>query len=86
MAHTYGPGAKGRQQTVRRLLRLWQRVEGRRYRPPTRVLAEAFEVHWRTIHRDLALLEELGFAVPPELPAHFADADAVQAAGWRHRA
>lgn len=75
MGHTFRPGARGRSAGLRRILQVWQRIEGRRFRPATRLLAEEFQVHWRTIHRDLALLEELHFAVPPEAPAYFADAE-----------
>lgn len=78
-------GARGRLAGVRRVLQVWRRVEGLRYRPTVRQLADEFQVHWRTIARDLAVLEELRFAVPPEVPAHFADAEPVRPPAWSER-
>lgn len=54
---------------MRRVLLLWRHIDGRRYRPSLAALAETFQVHTRTVRRDLALLEELHFDVPPPLPA-----------------
>ena len=50
--------------TLRRLLRLAGRIKGLRVAPPLAVLAEEYGVCWRTIHRDLALLERAGYVVP----------------------
>lgn len=67
----WGRGARGRTASVRRVLLLWKAVEGRRYRPTTRELASQLGVHPKTVRRDIAVLEELHFAVPPQPPACF---------------
>jgi len=53
----------GRNVTVRRLLKLWRRVETMRY-PSVKALAAEFKVHQRTIRRDLEVLEDIGCRVP----------------------
>ena len=47
-----------------RALTLARRVEGLRRLPSINELAHAFNVHRRTICRDLAALEEAGWLVP----------------------
>lgn len=64
-------GARGRLAGVRRVLLVWQRLEGRRYQPPVTELAQELHVHPRTVKRDIALLEELHFRVPPPLPPRY---------------
>jgi predicted DNA-binding transcriptional regulator YafY len=58
------PGPRGRNATIRRLLRLAKRLEGLQTRPSVYALAPEFGVHPRTIARDIALLEELYVLVP----------------------
>lgn len=67
----YGSGGRGRAASTRRVLRLWQFLEGRRYQPPVSDLAAELGVHPRTVKRDIALLEELYFPVPPPLPSRY---------------
>lgn len=52
-------------------LQVWQRLEGRRFRPAADDLAREFGVNRRTILRDIAILEELYFDVPPPMPIHY---------------
>lgn len=54
-----------RNEGLRRTLCLLRRVESLRYAPPVKSLAREFGVTTRTIRRDLALLEEVGYRVPP---------------------
>ena len=47
-----------------RALTLARQIEGLRYLPSINELAHAFNVHRRTVIRDLAALEEAGWPVP----------------------
>lgn len=60
------PGPRGRNATIRRVLRLWTHLQGRRTRPSIYQLAPVFSVSARTIARDIALLEECHLPVPPQ--------------------
>jgi predicted DNA-binding transcriptional regulator YafY len=55
---------RARAESLRRILALKARLDGRRYAPRLVDLAREFECHERTIRRDLELLEELGVTVP----------------------
>lgn len=70
------PGQKARPVTTRgralvRVLRLWRLLDGRRYRPSATELGRELGVSYRTIHRDIKVLEEAYLAVPPALPQIF---------------
>lgn len=53
-------GRKGRDETLRRTLRLFARIGKARYVPPIADLAVEFGVTTRTIRRDLESLEAVG--------------------------
>jgi len=55
----------GRSVIVRRLARLMVLCETRRVLPSLQDLAQELGVHPRTIRRDLAVLSEAGWPVPP---------------------
>ena len=57
-----------RNKALVRALRLWRLLDGRRYRPPTLVLARHLQVTTRTIYRDIGALEEAHLPVPPPVP------------------
>ena len=67
----FGDGARGRSAAVKRVLRLWQLLDGRRYLPPLSHLATELGVTTRTVRRDIAVLEELYFRVPQKLPCRY---------------
>jgi predicted DNA-binding transcriptional regulator YafY len=57
-------GAGNRQNSLRRVLCLMEKLRLDAYAPPLAELAEEFHVTTRTIRRDLELLEEVGVYVP----------------------
>lgn len=79
-------GPRGRNASIRRVLLVWKAVQGRRFRPPANELAQRFGVHFRTIYRDFALLEELHFAVPPPLPDNYHAAVGAEKARYSEKA
>jgi predicted DNA-binding transcriptional regulator YafY len=57
-------GAGNRQNSLRRVLCLMEKLHLDAYAPPLAELAQEFQVTTRTIRRDLELLEEVGVYVP----------------------
>lgn len=57
-------GTRGRNESLRRVLLLMQRIEGERYLPSLDDLARDLGVCRRTVYRDLQLLESIGHRVP----------------------
>lgn len=62
---TFGPGASGRNAGLRRVLLLLRQLQDQAVRPTVPELAARLQVTPRTVYRDLALLEELHFRLPP---------------------
>ena len=56
---------ENRYEQLTRVLRLLQRIEGRRYCPPLRVLASDLGVCERTVRRYLDAMSRAGLPVPP---------------------
>lgn len=75
--------ATGRNVGLKRVLRLLKFFEGRRYRPSARDLALEFGVTYRTIYRDLALLEECHLHVPPPFPSRYYGAVGAEKSRYR---
>jgi predicted DNA-binding transcriptional regulator YafY len=55
-------GQRGR--LTRRLAALLRYTSGRRYMPPMKVLARGLNGSHRTLYRDFAALEEMGWELP----------------------